>query len=185
MPMRVLPTALICFAHRVFSLPECAPYAFNAPGASGRKGWGQKAVEFAIRTSFASFAGGRHFKVVYRGVSSLPPRHIVRPETLVEFASVVGLLDCGGRFQLRRRSAFPDCALVLHGDIDNVDTPVQTPGVAAAPGVESRVMRPHRNGLGIGGRVDHGLWFLGGTGISTPSRFLRSRNATLSKHELK
>ena len=48
MPMRVLPTALICFAHRVFSLPECAPYAFNAPGASGRKGWGQKAVEFAL-----------------------------------------------------------------------------------------------------------------------------------------
>ena len=38
----------ICFSHCDYSLPECAPYAFNAPGASGRKGWGQKAVDFAL-----------------------------------------------------------------------------------------------------------------------------------------
>lgn len=34
----------------IAAISECAPYAFNAPGEGGKKGWGQRAIDFALGT---------------------------------------------------------------------------------------------------------------------------------------
>jgi hypothetical protein len=41
---------ITCVLSAFASLAECAPYAFNAPGEGGKKGWGQRALDFALET---------------------------------------------------------------------------------------------------------------------------------------
>eukprot|EP00956_Cyclotella_meneghiniana_P011746 scaffold16521_cov66-Cyclotella_meneghiniana.AAC.9 len=41
---------IISVLSAIAAISECAPYAFNTPGEGGKKGWGQRALHFALGT---------------------------------------------------------------------------------------------------------------------------------------